>query len=472
MTPPPETDTARWRDLLTPTLAPRAALILLGVWLNAADSLVTATIMPSVARDLGGWAYFGWAVAGYLAGSILAGASAGQLSHRLGLRPAIIIAALVYGCGCVLSAVAPDIAVFLVGRGLQGIGSGWIVGFCYVAMGVVFPERLLARIFAAAAGVWGIAGVLGPLVGGLFATAGHWRGAFWMFAVQSLLFAIAAIPLLSGAKPNDGEPERPFAWRTLGILGLAISAVAWADVATGPRTAIALVVLGLILLAAAGRVNLWPGERLVPRDVARPTTVAGAGYLMIFMLEVATTAFAVYGAAVLQIGYGLSPLITGYVVGVLALAWTAAALIVASQPDRRQRLLIRTGTGLIFFGVALLALIIGDVEVWLVIGAAGMIGVGFGLAWSLALRRILAAVPPEDRGIAASAAPTTQLIGGAVGAAMAGALANVLGLSHAFTAQQALRAAPWLFGAFVPIAGLGWLAALRLTRDQEAAASA
>ena len=67
------TPAAGWRDLVSPALAPRAALVVLGVWLNAADALVTATIMPSVARDLGGAAYYGWAVAFYLTGSILAG---------------------------------------------------------------------------------------------------------------------------------------------------------------------------------------------------------------------------------------------------------------------------------------------------------------------------------------------------------------------------------------------------------------
>ena len=155
--------------------------MILGVWLNAADTLVTATVMPSVARDLGGYAYFGWAVAGYLLGSILAGASAGQLSQRLGLRAAAILAAVAYAGGCALSAAAPDIGLFLAGRLLQGVGAGWIVGFCYVAIGVVFPERLWTRMFGAAAGVWGVASFLGPLVGGLFAAAGAWRGALHRF---------------------------------------------------------------------------------------------------------------------------------------------------------------------------------------------------------------------------------------------------------------------------------------------------
>ena len=92
--------------------------------MNAADALVTATIMPSVARDLGGAAYYGWAVAFYLTGSILAGASTGQLSHRMGLRPAMILSAIAYSTGCVLSAASPSIETFLIGRVLQGVGAG------------------------------------------------------------------------------------------------------------------------------------------------------------------------------------------------------------------------------------------------------------------------------------------------------------------------------------------------------------
>ena len=61
-----------WADLLADGRLPRFALIMLGVWLNAADSLVTATIMPSVGADLGGYAYFSWATAGYFVGAILA----------------------------------------------------------------------------------------------------------------------------------------------------------------------------------------------------------------------------------------------------------------------------------------------------------------------------------------------------------------------------------------------------------------
>src|SRR5258705_62144 len=77
-----------WADLLADGRLPRFALICLGVWLNAADSLVTATIMPSVGLQLGGYAYFSWATAGFFVGAILAGARAGPGPGLVGPRGA------------------------------------------------------------------------------------------------------------------------------------------------------------------------------------------------------------------------------------------------------------------------------------------------------------------------------------------------------------------------------------------------
>ena len=82
---PAQAQDGSWADVFADGRLPLFALICLGVWLGAADSLVTATIMPSVGADLGGYAYFGWATAGYLLGSVLAGASSGLLAQRYGL---------------------------------------------------------------------------------------------------------------------------------------------------------------------------------------------------------------------------------------------------------------------------------------------------------------------------------------------------------------------------------------------------
>lgn len=189
-----------WAELGSAHLLPKLLMVLLGVWMNAADSLVTATIMPNVAADLGGYAAFSWAVAGFLIGSVIAGASAGRVAEIFGLGPASAVAGATFAVGCAMGGAAHGIDVFLAGRLVQGVGSGWFSGFAMVAIAQLFPERQLARVFAIIAGVWGVATLLGPMVGGLFAAAGNWRAVFWIFLAQAVLFALLAPILFRDAR--------------------------------------------------------------------------------------------------------------------------------------------------------------------------------------------------------------------------------------------------------------------------------
>jgi MFS family permease len=286
-----------------------------------------------------------------------------------------------------------------------------------------------------------------------------------------LALAAAAPFLLKGDRPAPDETRRPLAWRTLAVLSLAILAVAVADVAPHAWTALGLLVVGLALLPAAGAVNARPGERLLPPEVMRPASEAGAGYAMIFAMIAAATVFGVYGAAFLQTLCGLTPLAAGYVVASDSFGWVLAAFLVSGQPDARHGRLILVGAAVINLGMVLLALTIGRGNVAAVFVAGFVLGAGFGLCWSLTNRRILAALPADERAIGASASPTAQAIGSAAGAAAAGAIANLLGLAHAFTPARAAADAPWLFVAFIPLTALGLLAAMRLARSPAASAA-
>src|SRR5690606_21067090 len=269
-----------WTDLLADGRAPRFVVILLGIWLNAADTLVTATIMPSVGRDLGGHAWFGWATAGFLLGAIVAGASAGRLSELLGLRQATLLAGITFAAGCLLGALAPDMATFLAGRLVQGVGAGWVAGLAMVAIAVLFPPRHLARVFACTAAVWGVATLLGPLIGGLFAEAGSWRGVFWLFAGQALVFCLAAPWLLKGTDPPRRGGRVPV--RQLGALAAGVGLVALADFARTPWMTAAMVLLGLVVLAGMLRLDACAPVRLLPHRAGDPRTAIGAGYGAMF----------------------------------------------------------------------------------------------------------------------------------------------------------------------------------------------
>ena len=456
------TEPAGWRELLRGGLYAPFALLILGVWLNAADTLVTATVMPSVARQIGGYAYFGWATAVFLLGAITAGASSGVLGARIGLRAAMTGAGLIYAVGCAASALSPDIGLFLVARLAQGLGAGWIVGLVFVAVGSVFPPAQWARAMAATTSVWGAATLLGPLLGGLFAAAGPagWRGVFWFFAVQGVVFSGAAWRLLPPAPPKDAQTDLP--WRQLLILAIGVMSVASAGLVHAPPIAIGLTFSGLALLILMIRMDAAAPVAMLPRSTRHLGSAAGAGYLTIFLLEGATAGWGVYGAALVQALYGVNPLVGGYVVGCVAVGWTLAALPIAGLKPPWQGPLIRIGASCIVLGVLSLAITTGRAPLPAVAASAALLGAGFGLSWSFMGRRILASLAEEERGLGAGTIPTVQMIGAAVGAAGASALGDVLGLADGVNRASAAHAAPYLFAVFLPMAALGWLAANRL----------
>ncbi|HVZ69918.1 MAG TPA: MFS transporter [Rhizomicrobium sp.] len=450
-----------WRELLKADRVARLALVCLGIWLNAADALVTATAMPSIVRDIGGYAFFAWPVATYLLGAIVGGASAGRLSERGGLRWALIVPAVIYLVGCAISAVAPSIGAFLAGRALQGAGAGLVVGACYVAMGVLFPNDLWRRVLGAISGVWGIATLLGPLLGGLFAEYGLWRLLFWLFAMQALVFALAAWKLVPAHAAETSNARIPI--RTLVILGLAIVGFMIASVAESLAVSSLAVALGLVLFVTALRVDTHALAQLFPRHVANIAGSAGRGYVALFAFCASAVGFGVYGAAILQTLYGLSPLIAGYVVGADAMGWTVAALIVGEFPQSWDRACIRIGGTLIFLGVSSLAYTLNSGSIGLVLLSAIVLGAGFGACWAYVTRAILEHLPEKERAVGSSAIPAVQMIGNAVGSAASGMIANALGLADGITRADASELSFWLFVAVIPVGLFGWACAWGLS---------
>ena len=455
-----------WTDVLAEGRLARFVLICLGVWLNAADSLVTATIMPSVGKALGGYAYFGWATAGFLLGSVLAGASSGLLAQRFGLRRATAAAAVLYALGCVMSAAGPDIGTFLAGRVLQGVGGGWVVGFCSVAIGLMFPDRTLPKVYAAITSVWGVASLLGPLIGGLFADAGAWRWVFWSFAIQGLAVGAAALVILP--RGENGQSDVRIAWSQLGLIALGVTAIALADVAGGFGPSTALTLVGIVLLIGMVWYDERAAARLLPLGSSKLTSIPGQAYAAMFLMTAASMGYSVYGPAILQTLAGLKALTAGYVVALEAVAWTVAGLAVAHLTGKWPGRMIRLGAICATVGVAVSALAFPTGSV-VGAGLAGIIlGAGFGLCWAFMSQRLLSSLTEHERAIGAAGITTVRLTGSAAGAAVAAAVANLVGISHGLTRTSAHDAGLWVFVAVVPVAAAGAWAAWRLGKPVSA----
>ena len=451
---------AGWGELLGGGRLPLLALIWLAVWLTASDSLVTTTLMPSVGAELGGYAWFAWTVAGFMLGAILAGASAGQLSERIGLRGASMLGGVLFAAGCALSAVAPTMEVFVLGRLLQGVGGGWVSGLAMVAIARLFPPRHLARVFASVAGIWGVATVLGPLIGGMFAQGSGWRIVFWLFAAQAVMFVIAAFWLFDAQREPAKTGRLPLL--QLLLLTCAVLSVGLADRLGGWAEGGA-VALGFVLLGATVWADRHAASRILPLDAARPMSLVGSGYLAMFALTAASMGLSAYGPAILQILRGLTPLAAGYAVASMAACWTLSAMLVAGTGARGEGLVIRLGAGAILLGSVILALVMHEAELVRVILGASVLGLGFGLSSAMMNRRLLAVLPADERTIGSAALIFVRQTGNAMGAAMAGAAANAAGFGAAPSPATASAAGLAVFAAALPLALVGTIAAFRMT---------
>lgn len=449
-----------WRDLLGEGRAPALALILLGCCVVAADSLVTATIMPSVGAALSGYAWFGWAAAGFMTGLVVAGAAAGWLAERIGLRGAMMLAGAAFALGCALSAAAPDILLFLAGRVLQGCAAGLICCLIYVALALLFPGRFLPRVFALCTSVWGIATFAGPLLGGMFADAGMWRGVFWLFAGQALLFTAASFLLIPARTGLDAQGRLPAL--PLVLLALGIAVIATAGVVAAANLALLLGVTGAALLGAALLADRLRGNGLVPRrSGAFPL---GTAYLVYFATTAAGTAFALYAPAMLQHRWGLSALEAGYLVAIEALAWTAASLSVAGASEAWRSRLIVAGAASILAGVLGITLLM-DGGSLAAIGIAGaLLGGGFGLSYSFLGQRVIGSFSEAERARGSSAIGTVRNAGGALGAALAGIAANGAGFAAGLNDGNFALVAWGAFGSGLPFALIGLCGAVLLVR--------
>lgn len=457
-----ETAAPGWRAIATRRYGPALALVCLGVWLHAADSLLVATMLPAMVAEIGGHALVAWTVALYEVGSIAAGAASGLLAVRHGVRWPMAVAAVLFALGCAVSAIAPAMWVVLAGRLLQGLGGGGLMALSFVAVGLLFPKRLMPRALAAVSTLWGVSAFLGPLAGGVFVEFASWRAGFWFFALQALAQAtwIALGPRL-GDRPAAGVAGRLPVLRLL-LLSAGVVLIACGGLQVTPLHTAGFVAAGLACLAGFLRLDARrEGSRLLPPRPFGLGTPAGAALAMILLMSTATIAITAYGPLLVTTLHGVPVLVAGYIVAAASIAWTVAAVLVAGSAERHDPKFIAAGMAAVTLSIVGFAWSVPHGPVWLIAACAALEGGGFGMAWTFILRRATSLAPPAETERIAAAIPTVQRLGYALGAAYVGIVANAAGFADATEPGDTARAATAVFLACLPPAALGLLAMAR-----------
>jgi MFS family permease len=453
----------RWIDLLAPRLVLPLSVLLGGVLLHSMNVLITATLLPSIVNEIGGAGLMSWPTTAFVAASIVAAAATGIVSGLMGSARVFCYGALIYGGGAVACAVAPSIGFVIAGRFVQGLGGGLLAALAYVLVRSVFPEPLWPRVFGLLAGVWSVTVVVGPLIGGVFANSGHWRGAFFTVAGVGCLLAIGALAVLPAGVEARRNPEHSFPLLRVSLICVAIALLSLAGVLASPAGRGGLIGAALAMFALMLRADRRAAAPMMPSDAFSLRSPTGAGLWMVWLLSAGYTPLAIYAPLFLQRLHALSPLSAGYMVAAASLAWTTAALLVAPLANQWPARLIVAGPVAMSAGLLGVGVLMGPGPVAALLLPIGLIGVGIGSCWAFVAQRVMSGAKDAEETIAAASVATVQQAGIAFGAAIAGLVANASGIGDGLGTAAVRRAAFWVPMAFVAGPLAAGVISMRLT---------
>jgi MFS family permease len=456
---------AGWRSLLRREWIATLAVLLGGVLLQSMNVLMLTTVLPSIVGELGGVAMLSWPTTAFLASSIVAASCAGMLAAVVGARAAYCAGVTTFGLGALLCSLATTMGWIVAGRLIQGFGGGLEAAAAYVAVRATFPEAVWSRTIALMSTSWSMSVLLGPLVGGMFARFGNWRSAFVATATVAGILAVSAFVILP---PRTSERRTRAAGLPAGRVGLicfAIAGMSSASIVQSPLAKAGLIVFAIGALVAMLRLDRVAAAPLLPSDAFSLSTPTGMGLWLALLLCITFSPLQIYVPIFLQHLHGLDPLAAGFTVASGSLGWTIASLVTAGASGAWPDRLMSAGPvmmGVSLMAIALLLPIPSSAATLALVPAIVALGMGIGQCWPFVAHRIMSGAKAGDEVVAASSVPTVQQTGFALGAALAGVVANASGFSAGIADDSMMQMAFWVPASFVVPAAIACLASLRL----------
>ncbi|OBI16690.1 MFS transporter [Mycobacterium sp. E2327] len=456
--------TGSWRELLGAKYLGTSVVLAGGVALYATNEFLTISLLPNTVAEIGGSRLYAWVTTLYLVGSVVAATMVNPMLVRIGARSSFLLGLAVFGVSSLACGAAPNMEVLIAARALQGVAGGLLAGLGYAVINAALPRSLWTRASALVSAMWGVATVVGPATGGLFAQFGLWRWAFVAMAgLTALMATLVPIALPAGRAGHSAETPRlrvPV-W-SLVLIGAAALAVSVAQIPHNLAATAGLLAAAVVLVGLFAVVDWRMHAAVLPPSVFGPGPLKWI-YLAMGLLMVGAmvdTYVPLFGQRLAH----LSPLAAGFLGAALAVGWTVSEIVSASlESPRAIGRVIVAAPVVVASGLALGALTqrdnasAGTVAAW----TLGLLvaGIGIGMAWPHLSVRAMDSVDDPAEGVAAAAAiNTVQLISGAFGAGVAGVVVN------ATQAGGDAMAARWLFAVFTALTGAGVVASYRAVR--------
>ncbi|HWX75087.1 MAG TPA: MFS transporter [Solirubrobacteraceae bacterium] len=442
--------------------APQFRALTIGLVLTttfiATEALSVLTIMPRVARDLGGVSLYGWVFSAFMLGSIVGAVAAGRDADRVGPARAYLVGLALFAGGLAVAGGAPSMAVLVIGRALQGLGAGAMPALGYVAIGRRMPERVRPQMMAMLSTAWVVPGLFGPVLSAGVTSAFGWRVVFLgLIPLVAIAGALALPPMARiGRPPPDaaaselsGVAEHKLSDALRTALGAALVLGA---LASGSAALAALLAVGGLVVGVPALRRLLPVGTLAARR-GLPAAILSRGLLT----------FAFFGAdAYVTLAFTTilhhSTTTTAVFITLPTLTWTLGSWLQARLSRTHEgKAFIRVGLGLLIGGIAGMSVcLLPGVPVSVAFISWSASGLGMGLAYAPTSLLTLRAASADRTGWASASLNLADVLGTALGTGIGGG-ALVLASNEGWSITTGVTLA-------FALAAIGALAGLAVTR--------